>query len=108
MRYRFVGDRIEFLPADQATGTYRLRYIPLLCDLSRDTDTFDGFNGFEVYAIIEAAIHCKDKEESSTTVLERQKERVLKRILAMANVRDYAGVDRVQDVRFEMSSRDSL
>lgn len=108
VRYRLFGNTIEFLPAEQAPGTYRLTYVPLLNTLSKDSDQFDGFNGFEAYAVCDSAIKCKDKEESSTTVLERERERLLERIEAMANTRDYASVDRVQDVRFEVNSRESL
>jgi len=103
VKYRWMGTAIEFLPADHAAGTYRLRYVPLFVPMTRDTDTFDGHNGFEEYIVTDAAIKCKDKEESSVSVLQESKRLLTKRIEAMANVRDYGNADKVQDVRREQS-----
>lgn len=99
VRYRAIGDRLEFLPADQAPGRYRFRYIPFMQVMVNNSDTFNGYNGFEEYIVVDSAIKCKDKEESSVQVLQGQKKKLIERIQAMANVRDYAASDRVQDVR---------
>lgn len=98
-RYRIVGSNIEFLPSAEAPGSYRIRYVPLLVPLSSDSDTFNGHNGWEEYAVVCAAIKCKDKEESSTTVLERERERLEKRLQTLIDNRDQQEASRVGDVR---------
>lgn len=102
--YRPMGNTLDFLPAAQAPGSYRLRYVPFMTAMSGDSDTFDAFNGFEAYIVVDCAIKMKDKEESSVSVLMKQKEDLTKRIQAMANTRDYASAERVQDVRRRMDS----
>lgn len=104
VKYRLIGTRIEFLPADQASGTYRMRYVPFMQVMVHDTDTFDGYNGFEEYIVVDAAMKCKDKEESSVQVLKDQKKALLMRVQAMANTRDYSAPDRIQDVRGSQNS----
>lgn len=98
-RYRIIGSSLELLPADQASGDYRIRYVPLMTVMADDADTFDGLNGFEEYIVIDAAIKMKSKEESSTSDLKDEKARIRQRILAMADVRDLGAPDVVQDVR---------
>lgn len=99
IHYRLLGNTMELLPADQAPGDYRIRFVPLMVPMSLDADTFDGMNGFEEYIVIDAAIKCKEKEESSTSGLKDEKDRIRKRILSMANVRDLGAPDVIQDTR---------
>lgn len=97
--YHLYNNTLEFLPSSYAPGSYRLRYVPFMTVMVNDSDTFNGYNGFEEYIIVDAAIKMRDKEESSTTTLKEQKERLLTRIQAMVNVRDYADAESVSDVR---------
>jgi len=88
LRYRVQGNTISLTPADQATNSYRVWFVPLMPLLVADADSFDGVNGWEEYVAVDAAIKCLQKEESSTTDLERQKGALVKRIEAMAADRD--------------------
>ena len=88
LRYRVQGNTISLTPADQATNSYRVWFVPLMPLLVADADSFDGVNGWEEYVVVDAAIKCLQKEESSTTDLERQKGALVKRIEAMAADRD--------------------
>lgn len=97
--YHLFNKTLEFLPQSEAPGSYQLRYIPLMTVMSADVDTFDGYNGYEEYIIVDAAIKMKDKGESDVKVLMGQKEELKKRLQAMIPVRDYANADRVSDVR---------
>lgn len=99
VQYAIVGNNIEFLPAANAIGSYRLRYVPYFVEMDDDADTFDGKNGFEKYIIVDAAIECKDKEESDTSRLQSAKNALLQRIQAMALNRDYGAADKVVDAR---------
>lgn len=60
--------------------------------------TADGVNGWEEIIILDAAIKMLAKEESSTTVLERQKAMMMQRIQRMAADRDASMPERVSDV----------
>ena len=88
IRYRLQGSTVKFTPPDDCAGTYRVWYVPRMPVLTLDSDTFDGINGWEEYVVVDAAIKCLLKEESSTTGLERQKAALLKRIQDMSVQRD--------------------
>ncbi len=108
-RYRLSGSvdqttgvyqhRITLKPAPTAAGTnVTLLYIPHAPVLDNDADVWDGFNGWEEYAIVDAAIKCLEKEESSTIALERRKERLMERIEGLAASHDNGFPERVTDV----------
>jgi len=91
VRYRVQGGVAKLTPADQCQGTYRVWYIPLMPALTLDADIFDDQNRWSDYVVVDAAIKALQKEESSTTQLERQKAALLKRIEDMAKSRDAGG-----------------
>ena len=76
-----------FIKFDAATGDKHLQvfpapnpdylavvYIPYAPVLSDDDDTWDGFNGWEEWVILDVAIKMLDKEESDSTALRASKE----------------------------------
>lgn len=99
IRYRLTGSKLRFVPTDEAAGTYRYWYIPLASTLTADADTIDGFNGWEEYVVIDAAIKCLTKEESDVTVLMVEKNAMKERILSASHNRDSGDTQRVTDVR---------
>jgi hypothetical protein len=99
LAYRIVGNTLYFLPEDQAQGSYRLWYIPTYTKLVNTNDTLDGFNGWEEYIILDAAIKCMTKEESDPTVLLMERKSVMDRIESLANNRDIGLPERVSSVR---------
>lgn len=62
-----------------------------------DSATLDGVSGWEEYVIVDAAIKAKDKLEFPTDVLERQKEKMTKRVESMAEGRDAGQAHHVAD-----------
>ena len=96
-RYRIQADNIEFLPTtrDLSVEMFYVRDSPRLSD---DTDTVDGFNGYEVAAIYGACATVLQKEESDPTFYLTQKDRILKRIDALAAHRDGSHPERAVDV----------
>lgn len=96
--YRVVGDTIQFSPIPAAGLTIRLYYIPASPVLATDGDTFDGVNGFEDWACLDAAIKMMDKEEGDTSGLEMRKQRLERRIMDMGANRDANEPARVTDV----------
>ena len=96
--YRIVGNTLYIEPAANAPGSYRLWYTPAATLMSSDSDTVNGVNGWEEYIVVDTAIKMLAKEESSTTQLERQRERLLQRIDVMAQNRDYDQPESITDV----------
>jgi len=91
--------RITFKPSPPAGLSVTLIYIPHAPVLATGaTDVWDGFNGWEEYVVVDSAIKCLEKEESSTTALERRKERLIQRINGLASAHDDGFPERVTDV----------
>lgn len=98
-----VGDVDYASGATSLTITHLTGYTPVFSGSAtfafEPTDTtIDGVNGWEEYIVVDAAIKCLQKEESDTTVLERQKAGLLARIEAEAANRDAGAPATVTDV----------
>lgn len=96
-RYRLLAGKFELLPAP-STFNLVVRYIPTMTALSAGGDTFDGVNGFEKWATLEAACQCLLKEESDISGLRVEQGRVDLRIQHMAADRDAFQTTRIIDV----------
>lgn len=101
LTYRLMGDTFYIQPEDQATGTYRLWYIPRFERLVNPTDIMGDVLDFEEYVIVDAAIRCLVKEESDPSALMAIKAELKNRIINMANNRDAEGPERVADVSLQ-------
>lgn len=97
IRYRVFGNNILFSPIPNVPQTMRLWFIPLPDQLTLDTDSFSGINGYEEYVIIDAAMKMRIKEESDIQDLLVQKMAMKKRIEDMADARDVGSPATVQD-----------
>lgn len=98
-RYRLRGNQIIFNPVPNVTNTVRVWYVPRPTTLTLDADTFDGYNGWEEFAIVDAAIKCLQKEESDVSVLLAQKKALETRIEEAAGNRDAGFSPRIVDTR---------
>lgn len=101
VQYRIMGTNLRFTPEDQATGDYRLWYVPTYTPLSADTDTIDNVNGWEDWIILDAARKALVKEESDITAVVMELRELEKRIEEMAQQRDIGETDRITDVSLE-------
>lgn len=97
VRYRIQAGNIEFLPAT-LTFEARVFYTPAAPRLVDDSDTFDGFNGYEMAPIYGVCATVLQKEESDPSFYAGQKDRLYRQIDALAAQRDAANPERVQDV----------
>lgn len=98
IRYRLRGDNLVVTPFSSVGGRIiRLWYVPLLPELSLDTDLLIGFNGWDEYIIVRAAIMALDKEEQDTRALAMRLEQLRLRVEAMAENRDQGQPMRIQD-----------
>lgn len=96
--YRIIGNDIYIEPASNAPGNYRYWYIPVLPKLVNAGDTFNSVNGWHEYVVIDSAIKCLVKEESSVTALQMAKDDVKKRVLRSI-VRTPSNPERVTRMR---------
>jgi hypothetical protein len=99
LAYSVVGGQIRLLPEDDASGVYRIWYIPRFDPLVSDGSTVSNVLDFEDYIVVDAAIRCLVKEESDPSALMMQKEALKARINAMASQRDASGTGRIADVQ---------
>jgi hypothetical protein len=107
-RYRLVGNDIIFTQTPAGQGQYRIWYIPYQPVLELDSDTFNGFNGWEKWVEIAAAMECMMKEESDTRPLQEELARMNLRIERASANRDAGFSYRVTDVRNISNSDDDL
>lgn len=98
LRYRITGNELRFIPTDQATGTYQYWAIPLFTPLAADNDTVNGYNGWEEYIVLKAAIKCLRKEESSIRDHQAAVDKLESDILEIAKVRDVGETHGTTDV----------
>lgn len=109
--YRLYAANISFIPVPQAAFSVTLNYCPSAPVFSAAVfngqgdltagggSTFDGINGWEEYAVLDAAINTMIKDEDELLgVLEARKEKVKQRILDYAPERDAGAPERVHDV----------
>ena len=101
VRYRLVGNEIRFVPIPDRDVNIRLWYIPRAVTLAADTDTYNDFNGWIEYVIIDCAIKMLSKEESDVSVLLAEKQLMKRRIEEVANNRDTDQPESVEDIYIE-------
>ena len=89
-RYSLTGDTIKFIPTPLSTDEVTVWYVPKFTKLVNDSDAVDGniASNWEDYAIYSAAIKMRQKEETSTTSIDREQEKITMRIEEAARNRD--------------------
>lgn len=98
LSYNVLGGVINLLPETQATGTYRVWYVPRFVPLVIDADVMGDVLDFSEYVVIDAAIKCLVKEESDISAMMGAKAMLIGRVNTMAAQRDATGMGRVGDV----------
>lgn len=99
MQYRFIGNNLRLIPTPSSSQPIGIWYIPRRPQLLQDTDTTDGFNGWNHYVIVRAAKYVLDKEESNTDKLDQEIAYLKSRIEEMAPQRDEGMGDCISDAR---------
>lgn len=98
IEYALRGSSIWLAPAPSGVFSGQLFYIPLRTQLALDADALTGFNGWEEYVVVRAAIMCLDKEESDTSALRADLAMLDARIESEAQRRDAGQPASVVDV----------
>lgn len=91
LRYRIVGPNIEIRPQPSSSSyTFTMYYLPACTTLVADGDSFDGINGWEDWAVYNAAVDMLNKEESfeQAQSLMLQQRQLEDQIAALAGARD--------------------
>lgn len=104
MRYRLMGNKLNFIPTPSANQYIQVWYVPRMTRLLKDTDIADGVSGWTEYIIVDAAIKALQKEESDVSALMMQKQALIKRIEETAINRDIGQPDTISNTR-SFSSR---
>ncbi len=99
LRYRVMGNKIQFIPTPSAGQRVKLWYIPRMTQLLKDSDILEGVSGWIEYVIVDAAIKAMAKEESDTSVLMARKAALIKRIEDTASKRDAGQPDTISATR---------
>ena len=99
IRYRVNGNNLLFDVIPAGGQTIRIWYVPRMTELSGESDTADGINGWLELAILHAAITAMIKEESDVTALMLQKQEMLQRLRSMAPNRDVGMPATVSDTQ---------
>lgn len=97
-KYRIIKNNLHITPEDDASGSYRLWYVPTYTRLVDDTDEVDGVNGWEEYIVVDVAIKMLNKEESNANHLLKQKADLKARIDNVASRRDIGEPETITDI----------
>tara|TARA_R110000737_G_scaffold164194_3_gene191666 strand:- start:168 stop:860 length:693 start_codon:yes stop_codon:yes gene_type:complete len=89
-RYSLTGNTLNFIPDPSSSDEVTVWYVPSYVKLINDSDSVDDriASNWEDYAVYTAAIRMRQKEETSTTSIEREKEKIEARIEDAAANRD--------------------
>lgn len=101
MRYRLMGNSINFIPTPAGNQQVRMWYVPKLPALLADSDLSTiGWSGWLRYVIVRSAKYALDKEEGTdTTKLDQELVFLKKRIEESASNRDAGVPDTISETR---------
>ena len=96
--FRLLAGDISFLPVPSSAYTIRHFYAPTCARLVLGTDSFDGVNGWEEYAIWRAVAYVRGKEDLDVSIAIAYVDRLGKRIDELAPFRAQQTTERITDV----------
>lgn len=99
-RYRILGDTLFIQNTDNATGTYRLWYVPAPTALSSGSDTIPtslAKFGWSEYIALYAAERMLSKEESDIKDIKARRQEIAQRITQMAADRQIEQSETISD-----------
>ncbi len=96
-RYSLVGSNIRLYPAPTSVMVGEILYAPEATVLTAGSDTVNYPNGWERFIVLDAAIQCLAKEESSVKALTDERAAVIREIELAKESRDLATPLRVVD-----------
>lgn|SRR6478609_994120 len=100
------GVGLFFSPTPDGAYVITVDYVPSFVDLVADGDNYWSGDGWEEWVVLDAAIKCLTKEESSTTDLVNERDRVLLDIQAQMRTPDLDHPGTVRDTENAGYGRD--
>lgn len=104
-RYNLMGSRIYFQPTPTSSGTVRLEYIPLPTALSNATDTFDFYNGWQEWVILDVCVKIAALTKSDPQIYMAELQKTEDRIVSYSK-RDVGKPKTVTSVYRDYNRRD--
>lgn len=105
LKYIIQGDQLKFIPIPVGSNQIKVWYAPVFTPLVDDADTFDGINGWEDMAVLDAAIKMMIKEESDPQALMLERQRIEARIQKISKSRNFESGGKVTDIYANRDSR---
>lgn len=99
--FRVRQGNITILPTPNGVYPVTMEYLPCSARLANDSDTWDGYNGWEEYAIWRAVSYCQAKERTDPGFAMAQIAKLEDRIRRLAGNRNQFGPDKIRDVEAE-------
>lgn len=94
--YRVEGAMMRFQPVPMGTHTVLIDYIPPAVELVADSDTFDGYNGWELFPIYKTAAElARDESEFELSDRLRADADAIKARIQTVSDRDQANAPRI-------------
>jgi len=94
--YHRVGSNVMFRPTPSTAGTViTMYYVKAPVRMTSDSDTVDGQAGWEEFIVLDSACKCLDKLDRDCSRIERQREQIRQRIVAMSASTNYGEPQRV-------------
>ncbi len=95
---RVAGAKTMELSPRPSNGSYIHSYIPAPADLTLETDSVESVLAWDEYIVIDAAIKCLRKEDSSTTALKQDKAEIFVRIKEESEDQEEGKLGCIKDV----------
>lgn len=104
--YRLTGDNISLRPIPSDAVDIRVKYIATAVKLVADSNTVDGVDGLEEYAVLWAAkrVAIKQRDELLMGLCDAEMGKVLDDLMALQRARNAAEAPRMGDVHPERLS----
>lgn len=96
--FRLAAGNVSFLPVPDGVYTIRHFYVPACARLVSDSDTFDGVDGWEEYAIWRTVAYVQQKEQLDPSLSLGFVAQLKDRISGLAPFRAQQNTERVTDV----------
>lgn len=103
--FRVRGTQIEILPTPASAVTATLQYIPAFADLTGDSSTFDGVNGWERLVTLRTAVEMLAIAKQSTAEIRSLYEAEKERVQGLADDRAAEHPAQIEDVWPEGDNR---
>lgn len=91
--------RLQPTPGYSRTNGLRVWYVPVHTDLSGDSDTYDGVNGWEDFVVYSVGLRIREAEEEDASLMASLLGQARARIQKAASYRDHCFLPTIKNVK---------